>query len=395
MITIGRLTFAESDSRDFEESWSDEREVALAGTMHSPETSYARMKSLHDDVLNSAERLVPVIFTKKSHRNGYYRVKSAKSTFRELVNEQMILLTWEIELVRVGSDNEVDLESRISGPLARLNDHGLSAERWNAPPVGHDAYWSGPSQPPILNRVTVDGPLPVHRNLALNTNPRWHCKVQDYHKGAVAILEGMAARVGVDSTVDPGWVLSNSLLRVSLGVGRTLDVSVFSGGAWQPAKGFNVQVNAVSLGAPLAAAILRNEPHVITLRLLYNQSPSGRITVDLTLRRGAPFVEITMQSLFSSVLGIVRSDNEASTATTGFVRATSNDASGHRYLIGSARSFVANTGTGGISKAAVVKLDAFIGIELAGTAAVSGNTGTDLLLQYLSAAAEEIVEVRL
>jgi hypothetical protein len=97
------------------------------------------------------------------------------------------------------------------------------------------------------------------------------------------------------------------------------------------------------------------------VRLLYAMA-LGRFTVDLTLRRGSRFVELYVQGQTSSTLKAVLTTPEASTAGTGFVRVTANDANGNRAIVGSARTFTADTTNGGLSKASTTTLDAFLGV---------------------------------
>jgi hypothetical protein len=101
-----------------------------------------------------------------------------------------------------------------------------------------------------------------------------------------------------------------------------------------------------------------------------------------------------MKKPVASTMSIGPSSSVASASFTGGYRPTANDADGNRYVLGSARSFSGNSGTGVISKNATPRFDYMIGLELAGTSAVSGDTGADLLAQYLGSPSETIVAVK-
>jgi hypothetical protein len=141
-------------------------------------------------------------------------------------------------------------------------------------------------------------------------------------------------------------------------------------------------------------SVLHNEYERVTLRCLWNRSPSGRITADVTLRRGARILELLVRSNASVTLGVVRTSNEAGTGGSGFVRATSDDGDGHRYVIGSTKSFTSDLTAGGISKASVTRFDAFIGAEIAGASAVAGDQAANLMAQYIGGPSEVVQAVR-
>jgi hypothetical protein len=128
-----------------------------------------------------------------------------------------------------------------------------------------------------------------------------------------------------------------------------------------------------------------------TVRIVKTLSP-GRVTVDFTLRRGSRFLEIYVQHLFGTTLKLVRSAVEASSASTGYIKATAADGAGNKFVLGSARSFTADNVNGGISKTTTPTLDAFVGVEIA--AAPTGDAAVDLFQQYLGSPAELVQGVK-
>jgi hypothetical protein len=96
----------------------------------------------------------------------------------------------------------------------------------------------------------------------------------------------------------------------------------------------------------------------------------------------------------SGTLTVTADTVEAGTSVTGLIRATANDAAGNRYVVGSARSFTGDTTNGGFTKSATTTLDFYIGVELNGSSAVSGDAAADLQAQYIAAMAEKVGVVR-
>jgi hypothetical protein len=127
------------------------------------------------------------------------------------------------------------------------------------------------------------------------------------------------------------------------------------------------------------------------VRITKSMAP-GRVTVDLTLRRGSRFVEVYVQHQFGTTLVFQRATAEATTASTGYLTATVADANGHKFVIGSVRSYVADNVQGGLSKAATPTLDTFVGVSPA--AAAAGDLPADLFKQYLGVQSETVQGVR-
>jgi hypothetical protein len=118
--------------------------------------------------------------------------------------------------------------------------------------------------------------------------------------------------------------------------------------------------------------------------------------LDLTLRRGAHFVEGYLQTDTSTILGVSAKTAEAGTApaSAGYITATANDAGGNRYVFGSARTFTALTAQGGLFKTSATALDFFAGFVLAGGSASASNVATAQRDQFLMVSAEQSIGVR-
>lgn len=393
-LTIGRIPLRETFVAT--EGGGDSRSLDLEGQESYPPLTRAQVIARHDGI-NAliAGQCIPVTFTDKPERNGYYTVKNSGSTYLEYLNE-MVTADWKVSLERVGSDAETDLQSRLTGAV-RLNDFSLTGERWHAPPIGHYGYYTGSSNPTTMTRTGADGAITVYRSVPANVSPRWGCLPTNYLAGRVkATTTGGQEVYGVDVPLAAtGWSLTNGLVNVTTSASATLDVQAYTGGAYH-SKLWNVSVagSASSIISWDGATLLRNDPEMAILRLTKSLSP-GRATLDLTLRRGSRFVEGFLQTGTSATLAAYRSTLETNTsfAASGYVTATADDSDSNRFAVGSARTFTAHA-NGGVTKSSATSLDFWIGVAAGGGSAVSGDAATDLRNQYTACMPEAVYGVR-
>lgn len=395
-VQVGRLPLREALTPfdDKVNASSGVRTVSISGQEALPPRTLAELVRYQDDIGGLMGALVPVTWTDKASRSGYYQVRDVGAKLLDWQGE-VVTCDWTLTLQRHGTDSEVDLESRLGGAETRNNSFSATGERWHAPPIGHHSYWTGSTQPSTVVRTGTDGAMTVYRGVPADVAPRWGCPVGSYLAGRVRFLDADdLERSGTNYVVTASdWELHNGLVRVRpLTSSGVLEVSSYTGGAWR-AKSWDVLSGGSSIGAVDAVTVLHNEPELVVLRLLRSQS-SGRITVDVTLRRGSRFVELYVQGSYSATLKIVRAATEAGTAGTGYVRATVNDGDGNRYIVGSALTHTADTADGGLSLAATTTLDVFIGVIAGGSGAVAGDQAADLYNQYLGAPAESVTAVR-
>lgn len=393
-IQLGRIPLRETFAAA--ESGGESRGLDLEGQESYPPLTRAQVVARHDGInALTVGQCIPVTFTDKPERSGYYAVKSAASTYTEHLNER-VTADWKVSLERIGSDAETDLQSRLTGAV-RLNDFSLTGERWHAPPIGHYAYYTGSSNPTTMTRTGSDGAITVYRSVPASTSPRWGCAPTDYLDGRVKLTTTAGQEVyGVDVPLTAaGWALSNGLVNTTPGASGTLDVQAYTAGAWH-SKEWNISTagSAASITSWDGATVLRNDPEMCILRLVKGLNP-GRATLDLTLRRGSRFVEGYLQTGTSATLAAYRQTLEANTsfAASGYVTATSDDADGNRFAAGSGRTFTAH-GNGGLIKSSTTSMDFWIGAEAGGSSAVSGDAATDLRDQYIACMPEAVYGVR-
>lgn len=372
--------------------------VTLQGQESSPPATIAECKVLHAQVLGlQTGRVYAVQFSDKADRNGYYEVESSTA---EMVNYQgeVVTTNWTTNLTRLGSDKEVDLQSRLTATV-RVNDFSASGERWHAPAISHYSYWTGSTSPTSMTRTGADGSMTVYRGVPANVSPRWGCAVANYSKGRVRVSDTRLAASGAEvegTNTELGtltWSLSNGLVNVSpTATAGVLNVQSYSGGAYR-SKLWRVTV--ASAGPTWeSASVLRNDPEMCVVRLVASQSP-GRVSLDLTLRRGSRVVEGYLQSGSSATHGVAltAAETNVNTAASGYLTATSNDADGNRFIGGSARTFTGST-NGTLTKAATTSFDFFLGAVVGGGSAVSGDAAADLFKQYIGSLAESTYVVR-
>jgi hypothetical protein len=392
-LKVGRLLLRETFKEG--ESAGTARTLDLEGQESSPPLTRNELVWRHDNLTAlESGTVMPLTFTDKPERNAYVNVDSLSADYTEWRTD-VVTSDWKLGLTRLGSDTEVDLQSRLTG-VARVNDFSLTGERWHAPPIGHYGYQTGTSNPTTMTRTGADGAITVYRSIPAGVSPRWGCATTAYLNGRVRLTSSGTELCGVDQSLSPtGWALTNGLVNITPGASATFDVQAYTGGAWR-SKLWNVSVagSAASITSWDGATLLRNDPEHVIVRLTTGLNP-GRATLDLTLRRGSRTVEGYLQTTTSNTLAAYRSTLEATTsfAASGYVVATSNDADGNRFAIGSARTFTAHT-NGGVQKAATTTLDFWIGAVAGGGSAVSGDTATDLRNQYIGALPETIYCVR-
>jgi hypothetical protein len=377
--------------------------LGLEGQESAPPTTVAMVTWLHGQISGMQEgRVIPVTFRDKAERNGYYSVSSASSELTDYQNE-VAAAAWSLDLQRIGGENEIDLQSRLTGAV-RQNDFALTGTRWHSPAIGHYAYLTGTTLPSNHDRVTEDGTIRVYTGVPANTSPRWGCNPTDYLKGAVRLtdttyVDSENQVEGINRTIGAtGWTLSNGLIQVSpTSTDGRLRVGLYSNGSYKTTD-WDIRSGDNNLFAWKSATLLRNDPEQVVLRLTVERSGStgGRETLDLTLRRGAQFVEGYLQVSESNTLRIWGANASVSaTASNGTVGATANNADGIRQVAGTSRTYgTPNLTNGGFaSNGSVTYMDFWLGATIgAGTASETDSAA--LQNQYIASLPEATYAVR-
>lgn len=376
----------------------NDAKLSLAGQESYPPSPLELVTFLHGQLVGLQEgKMVPVTFTDKAQRDGYYEVASVSSDLTNYQNGEVVVADWTVELKRIGSESEVDLQSRLTG-ATRANDFSLSGTKWHAPAIGHYAYHTGSTIPTAVQRTTSDGQITVYLSVPANTSPRWGCSATDYRGGRVRILDSLEVSSenevqGIDRRISPnGWTLTNGIIRVYPdNIAGHLNITYWDGNSYVD-NHWHLQRDFVTLTEWDAATILRNDYEQCVIRLVTKQaSGAGRTTVDLSLKRGSRFVEGYMQNSSSASLRIGPDNSTPSTSGSGYQVATSGT---HRVACGSARTFVVNNTSGGIYKSATTSFDFWIGPVMNAASPATGDSVTNLRDQYIGSMPEIVYAVR-
>ncbi|MFI6793685.1 hypothetical protein ACIBG4_40775 [Nonomuraea sp. NPDC050383] len=390
-LQLGRLVLRETMTltESAYQGWS----LHINGVEVCPMITRDEVWDRFDGVLGGQGGLVQAIWEEKSERNGYYTISSASGEVKDRKRQGITEIAWKISLQRHGPDTDVDLESRLSGAV-RANDFSLTGERWSAPSVGHYAYYTGPTAPSVMTRASTDGLITVYRGVPAGVSPRWGCRVEDYLRGRVRVLNAGTERVGTAHPLDEdGWELANGLVRVRpLAGGGSLEVASFTGGAWRP-KSWWIDIGGTQITSWDSASVLRNDLESCIVRLAVRRSPVGRAYLDLTLRRGSRIVEGYLQRGDSGTMSVYLASAETCTDATSYVVRSTDDGNGNRVIAGSARNFDPHA-SGGLTKTSSTAMDFFLGAVVGGSSAVSGDQATHLRDQYIGALPEVVAAVR-
>lgn len=382
-IQLGPLAFRETITAAESSS-----KLTVTGQESTPPQTAAEVHAAHLNVLGLLGATIPVVLTDKTELTGFYVVIDAASDLLNFAGGAVLSASWSIGLARLGTEADVEFESRLPGIARSTELSGVSPVFWHAPPPGATSYYTGATVPAgAVTRQSAEGDVTVYTGIPDGIFPRWTCPAADFMAGSARLLLDGIRRAGLATAPSSSWELSNGIVRVTGGADATLTVSAWSGAAWVSAKGYVPTVSGTAPTGVPEVTTLRNDPEQVTIRLSYPQAGAGRVTVDLSLRRGARTVSGVLKRQSAATLGIKRTEAEAATAVTGGLRATTADSDGNRFVLGSSKTVTTATGTASISKAGVTQLDFFLGHEVGAPAA--GDAFADLLGQYLASAGSE------
>lgn len=397
-VTVGPVTVREAYTLSASiNAQTGDRSIGLSGQESLPPLTMAELRARQEDMLGLKDKLVQVSFTHKADHDGYYWVADANSELTNFTGE-VSRVDWSLRLEYVGPANAVDIESRLTN-VVRQNNFSLLGERWHAPAIGHQGYFTGSTLPngSVSRTTAADGAITVYRGVPAGVSPRWGCPVASYRKGAVRFTLDGATRGAENLTVSgSGWTVDNGLVRVSPAPDGTFRVSSYDGAAWRDLT-WNISVGASASGEIAsfdAVTVIRNDPEAVSVRAMKSLSP-GRTLADFTLRRGSRFVEARVQTSSSTTLALWldAAQNQTSVASGGYQSSTANDANGNRVTAGSARNFTPNA-SGGFYVTASTSFDFYAGLVVAGGSAAAGDTATALRDQYLAAMPETTMAVK-
>lgn len=390
-ITLGGLVFRETIT-----AAESNGSLTVSGQESTPPQLAADVHATHLNVIGLAGATIPVVPSDKTELTGFYTVRSANSELLNHANGAVLSDTWSVQLVRLGTERDLEFESRLP-MIARATDlSGVSPVFWHAPPPDATSYYTGATVPSgSVTRQSADGPVVVYTGLPAGVFPRWTCPAAGYMGGSARLLLDGIRRAGLDTADSSTWELNNGIVQVTGGADATFTVAAWSSSAqaWVSAKSYAPTVNGAAVAGVPEVTTIRNDPEQVTIRLSYPQVGAGRVTVDLSLRRGARTVTGVLKRQAAATLGVTRTAAEAATTVTGGLKAAAVDADGNSFAVGSSKTVTTTTATASIAKASVLQLDFFLGHEV-GASPAAGDAFADLLGQYLGTTGDETRAVR-
>lgn len=407
-IAIGRAGADAGLTLNSPRHWSvNGPEVELAGVL--TETSLGRLivarAQLNGLIDNPDEPVVPVVWSADASTTGFYEVLDGGVAMpaRGLAAQK---LDYRLRLRKVST--YPDINSRMLGDAVRTNAHsiakGSTVPYWAVPDDATMDYIPNAS---ATTRASATGTVKVwyrtDGTVLFNRTNRWQCGAGDYYDGACRFeitpdgtnWYALAGRMLPASHPEFGWRITNGLVRVSAASGDgKIKVEHYVSGSWSVSKTYKLTVTTTptTIGSFRTVTVKQNSPEAVTVRLGLDQANGAvpaAVTVDLTLRRGALWVEGVMSRTAEVVthlaneMGVYRNTTEAATTFTSGIRANAADAqSGYYWLATSLAKTNDLTNGGFYVSSAVNEFDFAIGWALG--SASTPDTVTSQVYSYFA-----------
>lgn len=371
-MQVGALLLKETDIlEDVTNANTGERTVRWEGAETAPSAAtQADIAARQADIMGLIDRILPVQFERKTEYNGFYLFTDTNTTL-EKWQQGPAQVRWGLAAQYLGPDNVVDLESRLAN-VVRLNDFGLTGERWHAPAAGHSGYYVGAVSPAQVVRQAETGPITVYRAIPAGVNPRWGATVAGYQQGRVRFLssgvERVSPRIPCGVTT---WELNNGLVRIrpnaSAGLATTLLIAIWDGFVWRE-RAWDVRISGFPLVPPtdfVSLTVTRLDPEVASVRIVARQPDNGqRVLLDLLLRRGSRILEGYVQRTVSGQISVQLDVAETWVDNVNYASAEGEGSDSLRWAAGSSKFFSLAT-NGGVSLSTSASLDFWLGAEVA------------------------------
>lgn len=372
---------------------------------------------------NKDEMVVPVTWSEDPTVDGFYEPLSVSFSPSSLFAVEGTG-SWQLELRRFGGGSLPQVE--VYGThTARSNSHSITTTTLNGStdyrrifvPAAAIDYWHG-AQSTAVTRTSASGALSgwYYGNTPISVTSTFTVAPADYYDGACEIRTtfGAATSQLVLGRYAPrpfdGLTLSNGLARVFLhpSIDTAFEVEVYDGSAWEnliSGVGWRIEhdygggsTHSWDLSTA-SVQILRNSPERCTIRLVLAEAATvaqfGRVWVDLTVRRGDPFVLGTVRSdtmgSLSGVVALEPTTSTISTALTGGMRASTTDLpEANRAVWGIANGSPSNnTTTGRIVQTSGQTVTPFmVGVEFGGSSSSGIENAQDVLYQWYDTKSE-------
>ncbi len=361
-FTIGRLSFtspralAES-SMPADGKNSLERNISINGTLVAD--SLADAKNIRDELisLSNSNLIVPFTYEGDSTYGGYCQVDSADVNTQHLFGKG--LFKYSLNLRIKGRAGETSFESNLTGSLL-TNAHSYTSSNTYGPlhalPV--NAYNYAHSQTPTTHsRSTKDGTVYLFTDQSLRSSEaNWQVAPENYYKGGCKITIDNYVKNGYLTKDNPNAVvIDNGLVQVTSGSVTNesrLNLKFYDNGEFVSARevSFSMGSSLTEWNKWQSVQILRNDAEEASIRLVtYSEAAGdGRLTVDLTMRRGMHHVSFvatqsgTANRSATSRINVKLQDiNTVTTNSKGFTE-SSLDSDGQKFFVKSPQGITAS-----------------------------------------------------
>lgn len=406
VLTIGRVGLDVELPHPSE--WSESaridsgREIAIRGFLLAADS--AQTSALRTELLEQMGKLTPVTYTLDPLLNGFYILTETRIDSLPVSYRGRGVYPFEVLLYRVGSDSRTELQSLLTAATV-TNSHSITAQYWHATPPAALAYNVGSGAPLEKTRTTEDGAIAVYLDIPAQSDPTWSVAPGSYYGGAARLYTAGRLRAGQDFTnTAADWSLENGLIRIrpvpyqGTSTGE-LDLYVWSSG-WSS----NIRWKILWSGTTKIPkwhymTCIRNDPEVVVIRLVRDAETSPpsafQHQLDLTLRRGAPYVSCYYKYTGgASTHAVARDSVDAATGATGYIKDTGT-ISGHRWVLGTPQAHTQDTTNGKITPTVSSQYFKFwIGAAVSDAADGSGHGPADIAKQYMGWVGETVRAVR-
>ena len=418
-MTIGRVTFtspasiSESSIQTGQRNSLD-RSFSFSGSLCGTGTGQAYInssKKLRDELISmgNSDLLLPITYEGDTTMAGFGKITSMDVSPVKLATGYF---SYSIGFEMKGRPSEMMFESNMSGALL-TNSHSIATSDttyapWHAVPV--NAYnYKNDARPVGVTRSTEDGNLSFFYDEDLRTYAsNWVINPADFYKGAVKITIDSTVKAGYLTRNQPtGVEISNGILKITSG--STTDQSRFTLSFYDNGTYTSDREIAISSGSSetewnvwKTVQILRNEPQECVVRFTSYSDDTfgdGRLTVDISLKRGAHHASVviseggTANRTADTRKNLKLITSNTLTTGTGYLIESSTDTSGQKFMLGSPQGFTGDT-TNRLIHLATAQYKTFVGYVYNASSPENHDSADAVRDQYLEGLYENIRLVR-
>lgn len=386
---------------------SMDRTVSMSGQFVA--STVAAAKTLRDELISmgNSNLVMPFTYEGDDTFKGYAKISGVSVDSSKLGTG---LFSYSFSLDIKGRVSEMLFESNMSGAIL-TNSHSVTSTTyapWHALPVNAYNYYHAEA-PVDAIRATENGNVAFFYDTNLRSSAaQWLVEPADYYKGASKIIIDNTTMSGYQAPNSPTAVtLTNGIIKLTSG--STTDesrftLSIYDNGSYVSSREISLNYGASNDEWKLwkTVQILRNEPHecVVRFATYSDDNGDGRLTVDVSLKRGAHHVSIvssmgpTADRAASSRINLQVTENGGTFSDdTGYMIEGSADTAGQKFMIGSPQGYTADT-TNKLIHLSTSQFKTFAGYVLNAGSPATIDSADAVRDQYLQSLYENVRLVR-